>query len=92
MSHVRGPNPQFAGIYESDAWKKDAQQEWEKTQDVCRKTAYRKKNEKKNNNRKAVRLTKISLNAFNGAERAVCLRHTAPVKAPFGGFCSREYL
>ena len=47
MSHVRGPNPQFAGIYESDAWKKDAQQEWEKTQDVCRKTAYRKKSEKK---------------------------------------------
>ena len=47
---------------------------------------------KTKNNRKAVRLTKISLNAFNGAERAVCLRHTAPVKAPFGGFCSWEYL
>ena len=32
---------------------------------------------------KAVRLTKISLNAFNGAERAVSLQYM-PVRAPFG--------
>jgi len=33
--------------------------------------------------KKAVRLTKISLNAFNGAERAVSL-WCMPVRAPFG--------
>lgn len=43
------------------------------------KTVCRTQGKKKN----AVRLTKISLNAFNGAERAVSPR-CMPVRAPFG--------
>lgn len=56
----------------------NAQQEWETTQTVCGSLRAEPREKEK-----AVRLTKISLNAFNGAERAISL-WCMPVKAPFG--------
>ena len=63
-----GPNPQFRGKTHSESGKQSKLC-------VCAEPRMKKKN--------AVRLTKISLNAFNGAERAVSPR-CMPVRAPFG--------
>lgn len=72
-----GPNSQFERNTVSVLL--NAQQEWETTQTACE----RLRAEPKINKKKAVRLTKISLNAFNGAKRALSL-WCKPVKAPFG--------